>query len=384
MNKNVAQNLIKLRVTNKYTQEYVAEKADISLLAYRNIESGKSKPNLSTLEKIANVYNANISDLLKETQQQISKVRFRALEKKNIRKREDIISEISLWIEKYNKLVNQLKLNSNFEYKLADIENKTNNPIIMAQEARKALELSNDETVMDICNLIEFKAGIKIMAKQFNSDSFFGLSAEDIHGGKIIVVNTWDRISVERRIFSVAHELGHILMHFDNAQTDLISENSVEEKEANTFASHFLMPNSDFISAWNKSANCDFVDRVIRIKQIFRVSYQVVLYRLSEYVKENNIDFNVWKTFGILYRRKYGVKVDWKKEVASNLDENSKELRALSNQFYSSGRLAELVKKAVDDNVISQIEAADILNIDTKIVSDFQKSWETIPLYELR
>lgn len=384
MNKNVAQNLIKLRVTNKYTQEYVAEKADISLLAYRNIESGKSKPNLSTLEKIANVYNANISDLLKETQQQISKVRFRALEKKNIRKREDIISEISLWIEKYNKLVNQLKLNSNFEYKLADIENKTNNPIIMAQEARKALELSNDETVMDICNLIEFKAGIKIMAKQFNSDSFFGLSAEDIHGGKIIVVNTWDRISVERRIFSVAHELGHILMHFDNAQNDLISENNVEEKEANTFASHFLMPNSDFISAWNKSANCDFVDRVIRIKQIFRVSYQVVLYRLSEYVKENNIDFNVWKTFGILYRRKYGVKVDWKKEVVSNLDENSKELRALSNQFYSSGRLAELVKKAVDDNVISQIEAADILNIDTKIVSDFQKSWETIPLYELK
>ena len=50
MNKNVAQNLIKLRVTNKYTQEYVAEQADISLLAYRNIESEKSKPNLSTLE----------------------------------------------------------------------------------------------------------------------------------------------------------------------------------------------------------------------------------------------------------------------------------------------------------------------------------------------
>lgn len=384
MNQNVAQNLIKLRVTNKYTQEYVAEKADISLLAYRNIESGKSKPNLSTLEKIANVYNVNIADLLKETQQQISKVRFRALEKKNIRKREDIISEISLWIEKYNKLVSQLKLNSNFEYKLAGIENKTANPVIMAQEARKALELSNDETVIDICNLIEFKAGIKIMAKQFNSDSFFGLSAEDIYGGKIIVVNTWDRISVERRIFSVAHELGHILMHFDNAQNDLTSENSVEEKEANAFASHFLMPNNDFISAWNKSANCDFVDRVIRIKQIFRVSYQVVLYRLSEYVKENNIDFNVWKTFGILYRKKYGVKVDWKKEVASNLDENSKELRALSNQFYSSGRLAELVKKAVDDNIISQIEAADILNIDTKVVSDFQKSWETIPLYELR
>ncbi len=384
MNENVAQNLIKLRVTNKYTQEYVAEKSGISLLAYRNIESGKSKPNLSTLEKIAKVYDIDVANLLNETQLQISKIRFRALEKKNIRKREDIIYEISLWIEKYNKLVKKLELNSDFEYKLADIENATNDPIVMAHKAREALELKNDETVMDICNLIEFKAGIKIMAKQFNSDSFFGLSAEDIDGGKVIVVNTWDRISVERRIFSVAHELGHILMHFGNVQNDLITEDSKEEKEANTFAAHFLMPNSDFISAWNKSANCDFVDRVIRVKQIFRVSYQVVLYRLSEYIKENNIDFNVWKTFGILYRKKYGVKVDWKKEVASNLDENSRELRALSNQFYSGGRLAELVKKAVDDNKITQVDAANILNLDEKVILNFQKLWQSIPLYELK
>lgn len=384
MNENVAQNLIKLRVTNKYTQEYVAEKSGISLLAYRNIESGKSKPNLSTLEKIAKVYDIDVANLLNETQLQISKIRFRALEKKNIRKREDIIYEISLWIEKYNELVKKLELNSNFEYRLANIENTTDDPIIMARRAREALDLKNDETVMDICNLIEFKAGIKIMAKQFNSDSFFGLSAEDIDGGKVIVVNTWDRISVERRIFSVAHELGHILMHFGNVQNDLITEDSKEEKEANTFASYFLMPDSDFISAWNKSANCDFVDRVIRVKQIFRVSYQVVLYRLSEYIRKNNIDFNVWKTFGILYRKKYGIKIDWKKEVASNLDENSRELRALSNQFYSSGRLAELVKKAVDDNRISQLEAANILNLEEKVISNFQKSWEKIPLYELK
>lgn len=384
MNENVAQNLIKLRVTNKYTQEYVAEKSGISLLAYRNIESGKSKPNLSTLEKIARVYDIDVANLLNETQLQISKIRFRALEKKNIRKREDIIYEISLWIEKYNELVKKLELNSNFRYRLANIENTTDDPIIMARKAREALDLKNDETVMDICNLIEFKAGIKIMAKQFNSDSFFGLSAEDIDGGKVIVVNTWDRISVERRIFSVAHELGHILMHFGNVQNNLITEDSKEEKEANTFAAHFLMPNSDFISAWNKSANCDFVDRVIRVKQIFRVSYQVVLYRLSEYIKENNIDFNVWKTFAILYRKKYGVKINWEKEVASNLDENSRELRALSNQFYSSGRLAELVKKAVDVNKISQVDAANILNLDEKVISDFQKSWQSIPLYELK
>ena len=82
MNENVAQNLIKLRVTNKYTQEYVAQKSNISLLAYRNIESEKSNPNLSTLEKIAGVYNITVADLLTETSQPIAKVTFRALENK--------------------------------------------------------------------------------------------------------------------------------------------------------------------------------------------------------------------------------------------------------------------------------------------------------------
>jgi Zn-dependent peptidase ImmA (M78 family)/DNA-binding XRE family transcriptional regulator len=391
MNDNVAQNLIKLRVANKFTQEYVADKAGISLLAYRNIESTKSKPNISSLEKIANFYNIDTSELLKENKSQIKKVRFRALEKKNIRKREDIIYEVSAWLEKYNNIVGILNLTDEFKYQLSDLVNTTNDPIIMAKKVRERFGLSNGETVKDICNLIEFKAGIKILAKQFNSDSFFGLSAEDIFDGKIIVVNTWDRISVERRIFSIAHELGHILLHFNNIQEDLLSEDSTEEKEANTFASHFLMPQEDFISAWNKSTNCDFVDRVIRVKQIFRVSYQVVLYRLSEYIKANNVKdsknielFNVWKAFGISYRRKYGVKIDWKKEIKSELDENSKELRALSNQFYSSGRLAELVKKAVDDEKIDIETAANILNVSPNEITTFQKIWDKNPLYELK
>ena len=90
--------------------------------------------------------------------------------------------------------------------------------------------------------MIEFKTGIKILAKQFNSDGFFGLSAEDKYGAKIIVVNTWDRISIERKIFSIVHELGHILLHFNSKQEDLLIEDENEEKQANQFASFLLLP----------------------------------------------------------------------------------------------------------------------------------------------
>lgn len=382
--KDIAYNLIKLRVSKKYTQEAVAEKSGISLLAYRNIETQKSEPSLSTLNKIAKVYNVGVEILFKEYKEQITKVRFRALEKKNIRKREEIIFEVSNWLEKYNMIIKSLNKNEDFKYKLANLEEMNLDPIAMAKKAREVFNLSPKETITDICNLIEFKAGIKILAKQFNSDSFFGLSLEDMYGGKVIVVNTWDRISVERRIFSIVHELGHILLHFRNINDDQIFENKDEEKEANQFASHFLMPQDDFILVWNSCANCDFVDRVIRVKQIFRVSYQVVLYRLYEYVKQYTIDFNVWKTFGVLYQRKYGTKVDWKKEIDSALSENSKELRSLSSQFYASGRLAELVKIAIEKKVIDLNIAAEILNVEPCEIDKFKKIWKDGSLYQLK
>ena len=114
------------------------------------------------------------------------------------------------------------------------------------------------------------------------SDAFFGLSVAKEDGGPAVVVNVWDRISVERWIFTAAHELGHLLLHvgaYDVAKTE---ESREEEEEANQFASHFLMPQEVFALEWNEARGLPLVDRVLKVKRIFRVSYRTVLYRLSE------------------------------------------------------------------------------------------------------
>jgi len=74
------------------------------------------------------------------------------------------------------------------------------------------------------------------------SDSFFGLSVAEDDGGPAIIVNVWERISVKRRIFSAAHELGHLLLHLDAYNVEESAEDKVQEREADVFASHFLMP----------------------------------------------------------------------------------------------------------------------------------------------
>ena len=81
-----------------------------------------------------------------------------------------------------------------------------------ARAARRVVGLGPEEPVHDICGLLE-ENGVKLLLLETKRDSFFGLSVGAGDGGPAVVVNTWDRISVERWIFTAAHELGHLLLH---------------------------------------------------------------------------------------------------------------------------------------------------------------------------
>lgn len=55
-----------------------------------------------------------------------------------------------------------------------------------------------------------------------------------------------ERISIERQIFTTAHELGHLLIHLANYDGKAHSEDKALEREADLFAGYFLMPEQGF------------------------------------------------------------------------------------------------------------------------------------------
>lgn len=377
MKENIKSNLLRLRVSNGMTQSTVAEKIGISLLAYRNIESGESIPSTPTLDKLAKLFNVNPGVFWATPENTIKAVRFRALsEDKNIRKREEIIYTVANWLKEFNNLLLLLKQEDKYTYQLSSLVGATTDPIKMAKLAREKMKISQDEPIRDICSLIESRAGIKIYAKEFFSDSFFGLSLLDNKDDRAIVVNTWNKISVERRKFTVAHELGHILLHEKSYQENITDEDNVEESEANRFASYFLMPYKSFINEWCKYDNCDFVDKVIKIKQTFGVSYQVVLYRLSEIIKgmKKESQFNVWNVFREEYRKKYGVTLGKKDEMLP-MNENIKELQSLSSTFYYGRGIADLVKQAFLRELINENDCARILKLSLNEIDKLKGMW---------
>ncbi len=372
-----------LRYARGYTQQVLADAAGISRDTYQNIESGRSDPRASTLQSIAKVLGVEVQDLFGEAEMP-TQVRFRSSRRMN--SRDMILYDAVTWMRDYSRL--EETLNNHANWLLGDLstemtayESGSEKAKLCAVRARQQLGLSAEEPVRDVCGLLE-SAGVKVYPKEVMSDGFFGLSIGPTDGGPLIVVNVWGRISVERWVFTAAHELGHLLLHPDSYDVSVAGENQTEEHEANVFASYFLMPEPVFDNEWRDTRGLPFVDRVLKVKRMFRVSYKTVLYRLSE---THRLDDNLWGRFQGQYRRRHGKTLKladepqpvWADDFMASYPESYRAVEPyeLSEADFVPDRLARLVRQALEDGHISLSRAAGIMRIDTESMRNMALSW---------
>lgn len=376
----VGVNLKVLRNEKSLSQQKTAELAGISRAAYIAIENGEAVPKVSTLQNIAMALNVKIQDLFAPVNE-LKAVRFRA--QKSLKKRRSILIDVSRWLQNYYEL--EKLLNNQKAYKFHDLAQELakhppgkERAIFAAEKAREILGLCEKEPIRDIAGLLE-NAGVKVYSYKSTSDSFFGLSVGETDGGPAVVVNVSDRIAVERWIFSAVHELGHLLLHLDSFNSKKEEEEEQEEYEANYLASYFLIPEKAFRTEWEEAYGLPLVDRVIKVKKIFHVSYKTVLYRLSE--TEN---FNVWAKFNAEYKIKNGKTIDYKSEpesISADLylqsPESSRrnEPESMSRSYFTEERLKKLIRIAVEQNHITLNRAAEMLKLSTSDMREITSSW---------
>lgn len=380
----IATNLKRLRSAKGWTQEELAERAGLSRAGYRNIETGKTVPRSSTLQALAEALEVALRELLISVPV-LRHVRFRSF--KRLRTREGILADVGRWLSDFNELEEILE--DRKEYTLADLAPPRRRgkgvPVgavkALAAEVRECFELRPGELVRDICGLLEAN-GIKVLPLVIASDAFFGLSIAEEDGGPAVVVNTWERISVERWIFSAVHELGHLVLHAPAYQIDRSEEEKEQEKEANLFAGHFLMPEEVFWDEWTEARGLPFLDRVLKVKRIFQVSYKTVLYRLAEAGK---LDINVWQRLQNEYRSRHGrtlMKEDEPEALAADAFKASfpeasraREPEVLSGMDFVEDRLSRLVRRAVEAGAISLGRAAEVLRLSLPEMRALAGAW---------
>lgn len=118
---------------------------------------------------------------------------------------------------------------------------------------------------------------VNLMTGEFdNPDAIGYLNKKD----RIIYVS--DNMPAPRTAFTIAHELGHYILHerendvywrLQNLNLDV--QDDVEETEANWFAASLLMPKSEISKWWKVTKDIE------KMSQIFGVSRTAMTYRLE-------------------------------------------------------------------------------------------------------
>ncbi len=151
-------------------------------------------------------------------------------------------------------------------------------------------------------------------------------------------------------------------MHRSDYDGKIRCEDSSQERDADLFAGYFLMPEQGFDSEWNEAAGMPFVERIMKIKSIFKVSYNTVLYRLKQ---KGIVDDMIWLRLQQLYEVKYNKKLSFKEEPFG--------LKPFD--FYAN-RLSRLVRQAVEEEKVSISRAAEMLNMSSQQMMERIVEWE--------
>jgi len=287
----IGKNLKRIRLLKKLSLKDAGKLLNMSAQAISKYEKGNILPNSQKLILFANAYNVKVLDLLKSYI--APEMKFNAFRKRqrlrgaNLELLKEIIQNK---VADYLEVIELNDLHKSNHKNKKYVCNNAYDAQLAADEFRKDFKLSISQPIPDLINVLE-NIGILIIEID-NLDKSFSLFdglSEIVRGIPIIVI--LKGIDGERQRFTIAHELGHLVLN--------IKDGLDEEKMCNKFASALLMPKDAVIREFGASrSNISFYELKV-FKEEYKVSMSAIVYRLreldiiSEYLfKKINISFS--------------------------------------------------------------------------------------------
>jgi len=352
----------------------LAKKGGIGTATLSNVLNGRSEPKSSTLVSLAAALGVSVVDLVADSPK-LQSLRFRTaktLSGREKAERDELRHDTALWLANYRFLESQLGESQPFV--LGEVGEK--DPKKAAIRVRQVLGIPL-AAISDLPQLME-QAGIKLRIHRFGFTRTFGLSVAANDDGPAIVVNSEQKITVERQLFSVAHELGHLVLHKSSYDASKVEENNEEERSANLFAGHFLVPDEGLDKAWKESKGLHWVDSVLRIKKKFKVSYMTVLVRLSQLLPKPDIGALIAQ-FRKEYAERYGQQLKGHYEPDSIAGPVADaDPKHLDQTDLMEDRFNRLVRQAFEKEIISIGRAGEMLGLSLEEMRSLAKAWQEV------
>ncbi|MEM7690967.1 MAG: XRE family transcriptional regulator [Pseudomonadota bacterium] len=262
------QRLTVARQRRGLTGRALSQEADISPITVSRLERGENKPDEDTIQKLSRALRYPVSFFFGDDLDVIETeaVSFRSLSKMRAVERDSALSagsialQVSDWLEERFSLPNPNFIDLSYE----------DNIEAAARTLRDYWSIGV-RSIASMIGLLE-KHGARVFSLSEATASVDAFSFWR-DGVPFVFLNTFK--TAERGVFDAAHELGHLVLH-RHGGTHLSRQ---AEREADAFASAFLMPAEDVRSRMPRRIS---TDTILKAKKRWRVSAMAMAYRLHK------------------------------------------------------------------------------------------------------
>lgn len=327
------------------SQTRAAKECKISQAKYSKIENGVTVPDDALLGAFEDAFGFPEKFFLKNARAIGVPMSFHEMYRKpksiGIKTLSKVSADLSIRIFCLAKLLKSVDLEPELHLPEYDVEDYGGDGAEIARMVRRTWLVPNG-AISNLSELVE-RAGIVIFPCLFPTPKVDGVTVKMAGMPPVIFLN--ENTTADRARFSLAHELGHVIMHCQMSNT--------MEQEANDFASEFLMPEKEMKVEFSNKID---LRELARLKRIRKTSMAALLFKATKIGKvTKNQSAYLWRQLAP-YRLNEPESTQFEKEVPSTL-KNILEL-FVKNMGYSNSDFAEtfdlteeLVKHFLSNNI---------------------------------
>ena len=323
----IAHRIKQARLAAGMTQRDVAELLDITKAAISKYETGKSEPSASMILKLAQALRTSPNYLLHEPAIRVGWLAYRKRSRLAKSAQQHIQAYAERRIEMQAELKNLLYPDDRPNFPTPQVATSFNDAEQIANDVRQRWYLY-DHPIEDFVSLIEDHGAFVIEWDQ-HVGKFDGLSGWVNEQRPVMVINTAREIASDRRRFSAAHELGHLLMDCRGV------EPKEEERLAHRFAAALLAPAKVMRHELGEKRTQLNLHELGLLKQKVGLSISALIYRARD------LEIITASHAQVLWKRMSANQ--WNKDEPYKLssDELPTRLKQMTLRAYSEGLISE-------------------------------------------
>lgn len=335
------------RVSRGYSMTDLAELVDVTKQAISKYEIGYTKPSAEVINKLIDVLDFPYSYFKKPiriSNSSNSAIFFR--KNKSVSKKNQNALSIRLkWLDEIYQYLNDF---IDFpEINLPDFNDLIcGNQLDFETIEQVAIRLRKHWNLGEnpINNLVELleENGFIVSRIKFKNKKVDAFSSW--YNNKAYILQGSDKESAVRARFSIAHELGHLILHCHIDQEDLKKKMISDqiEDEANYFASVFLLPSEEFA----KDVVSSSLNHYVMLKKYWKVSISAMIKRIEQInlLTDNQVRY---------LKQQMTMNRYWRKEPLDNIFE-----------FETPTLLREAIELLINNDIVTPKQISNELSLN--------------------